>query len=168
MFWTTNGFISPYLSREGWRSTCMGTQSLSWSLAGLWEAEDWGVPACGGLWTINTIMIFFPHKKNPFKFPEDIPDDFPASLTTLPAHTLTSLYSSHTPAAPPVESSLAPPAGWRRCCPPAPSGSPCGSQPRSAPPARPTSLREKNAGGSPQPRPHVNSILLNRHQHQRC
>lgn len=71
---------------------------------------------------------------------ECIHANVPAWLSTLPTNTLTFLCSSHTPAAPPEESSLAPPAGWRRRCPPAPSGSPCGSRRRSAPPARPRSL----------------------------
>lgn len=150
MFWITNGFISPFLTRECCRNTCMATQSLSWSLGGLWEAEDCGLPAWGGLWTINTPMIsFFPTKtknKKPFKWTEYIHSwSFPCVSTNTP----TFLYSSHTPAAPPEESSLAPPAGWRRCCPRAPSGSPCGSQPRSAPPARPTSLRREQRRQKP-------------------
>lgn len=57
--------------------------------------------------------------------------------------TITCLYSSHTRAAPPEGSSPAPPAGRRRCCPAAPSDSPCGWRLRSAPPARPRSLMRK-------------------------
>lgn len=57
--------------------------------------------------------------------------------------TITCLYSSHTRAVPPEGSSPAPPAGRRRCCPPALSGSPCGSRQLSAPPVRPRSLMRK-------------------------
>lgn len=48
-------------------STWMGTQSLSWSLFGLWPPGDCGVPTCGGLKSTVTHMQSFLRKRSETK-----------------------------------------------------------------------------------------------------
>lgn len=142
----------------------MVTQSLSCSLVGLWEPVDCGVPTCGGLWATSRRWkqkIYLHLSSNKHIMRKNTGTEWSSLLCksffytslfsseprgeTKTNCTITCLYSSRTQAVPPGGSSPTPPAGWRRCCPLALSGSPCGSRLQSAPPAPPRSLMRKQS-----------------------